>query len=262
MGQSWWFNEPSATPTNYQSTNYTGDLTGTPDGFWATAFAVFHSTVTGTEVPCSGSLNYNLDVGPIAYYFRTRFVAPSNTPSSGLLYLTNYFNDGAIFYLNGTEILRTNMPAGPVGFQTKSSISNAVACRYALLSITNLLMPPPATNVLAAELHVFGNSADNYAYFGASLDFSTNPPPYFPLTTNASPVPPALTVVGSTGTVAGVFGIYTNVYTWATNVGGSNWGLQFTTNLGPSAVWISTNASSPFTNPVSGPRKSFRLKVK
>ena len=63
-----------------------------------------------------------------AIYFRTSFSynGTINSPrhcAAYILSLWAQFNDGAIFYLNGAEILRWNMPNGTVGYNTPATAS-------------------------------------------------------------------------------------------------------------------------------------------
>ena len=62
------------------------------------------------------------------------------------------------------------MPTGFVDFRTSSLASANFGCTFAVISITNLLIAAPGTNVLAAERHESG-LGDFNIYFGASLDF-------------------------------------------------------------------------------------------
>ena len=55
--------------------------------------------------------------GHITYYFRHTFTA-SNAASVGALAIELLRDDGAVVYLNGTEIHRDNMPAGDIDYQT------------------------------------------------------------------------------------------------------------------------------------------------
>jgi len=71
--------------------------------------------------------------------------------SSGLLYVTNYFDDGAVLYLNGKELFRTNVPAGELSFNTPGT-ARGPDCRVTTINVTNLLTAP-RTNVLAVEQH-------------------------------------------------------------------------------------------------------------
>ena len=55
--------------------------------------------------------NYNND--QINYYFRTTFTLQTNLPNFRLLANT-VIDDGAVLYINGTEVLRIRMPSGPI----------------------------------------------------------------------------------------------------------------------------------------------------
>ena len=96
------------------------------------------------------------------YYFRTHFSFDTNLAGLSLIF-TNYIDDGAIFYLNGTEIQRVRMPAAPqlISYSDATADCPPVNCeavnsapdifRISTVLLTNLLMG--ADNVLAAEVH-------------------------------------------------------------------------------------------------------------
>ncbi len=70
-------------------------------------------------------------------------------------------DDGAIVYLNGTEIYRSNMPAGPITFETEalSGEGRVRESTFFETGVSNLLIE--GTNVLAVEIHqVSGTSSD------------------------------------------------------------------------------------------------------
>src|SRR6185436_4624490 len=60
--------------------------------------------------------------GGYTFYFRTQFVYTGDPWGVSLLF-SNLLDDGAIFYLNGTEIQRVGMAAGAVTFTNTSSRS-------------------------------------------------------------------------------------------------------------------------------------------
>src|SRR6185369_9260503 len=104
-----------------------------------------------------------------------------------------FYDDAVIFYLNGREIFRNiNMPNGAITYTTRSLNQVAPECLFLVLSGTNVLMPPPATNVLAVELHESNGATDNEIYFGCSLSFTNTPLYIGPYFTNISPLPPSL----------------------------------------------------------------------
>lgn len=89
-------------------------------------------------------------------YFRHTFQVTDPALFQGLT-LTLLRNDGAIVYLNGVEVLRSNLPEGTVGVDTAASSSSEAAVTANLSSA--LLVP--GTNVLAVEVHRSASSGDS-----------------------------------------------------------------------------------------------------
>ena len=105
-------------------------------------------------------------------YFRKTFTSPGN-PALTVLRLTHTVADGAVFYLNGSEILRTNMPGGAVSHTTQaSSIVTAPASSGAIVVPAAALLS--GTNVLAVSLHKAGASPG--VIFDAALESTESPP--------------------------------------------------------------------------------------
>ncbi len=115
-----------------------------------------------------------LPLGPTTYYFRHVFQF-SGDPATATLQLDTAIDDGAIYYLNGVEVYRQNMPAGPVTSSTFAATAIGDASISNVLSVptANLL---PGTNVLAVEVHQAG-AADSGMVFGAALNATITPPP-------------------------------------------------------------------------------------
>lgn len=141
----------------------------------------YSANTTGT--PVSG-----IPVSP-SYYFRTHFPFTGSTAGVTLNF-SCYLDDGAVFYLNGTEIQRIRMqPAptvitntsvtypfqvGPCGTGNEATCQDTFTISGSLVA-TNLIS---GDNVLAAELHQAA-STSNDAVFGAALSYSSvevNPP--------------------------------------------------------------------------------------
>ncbi len=83
-------------------------------------------------------------------YFRTRFVFNGDAAHS-LLKLQIAINDGAVFYLNGVEFLRTGMASGDITYDSLATRSFGDA-----ISETHIVHAPTligGTNLLAVELH-------------------------------------------------------------------------------------------------------------
>lgn len=95
--------------------------------------------------------NTTLATGPATHYFRTSFTYSGN-PAATELFLNLACDDGAVVYLNGTEIRRENMPLGSVSYGTPASSERTAVTLSGPLSV-------PATalhaglNILAVEVH-------------------------------------------------------------------------------------------------------------
>ena len=108
------------------------------------------------------------------YYFRTHFSFNGSPEGFGLVF-TNYIDDGAIFYLNGTEIQRVRMSPGPAGYTQLSSGCPANSCEATIdvpdvfrlggSAMTNLL---DGDNVLAVEVHQQSTSSSDVV-FGSTV---------------------------------------------------------------------------------------------
>ncbi len=123
-------------------------------------------------------LNTALPVSPVTYYFRKNFTI-SGSPAVTGLRLRSLVADGAVFYLNGVEVLRLNMPGGTITAATTAvtNITNATLSAPFDLPTASLVA---GTNVLAVEVHR-GPSAPADALFGAELTVTTTNFPAAPL---------------------------------------------------------------------------------
>jgi len=89
----------------------------------------------------------------ITYYFRHGFTVAMPATISALT-LRVVRDDGCIVYLNGTEVARSNLPAGSVSFTTLASaaVGGADETAWQQFSIDPALLVA-GTNVIAIELH-------------------------------------------------------------------------------------------------------------
>src|SRR5437667_513681 len=85
------------------------------------------------------------------YYFRSSFNF-SGATSNLTLNLRAIVDDGAVFYLNGAEIYRLNMPPGPIAYgdSALTAIGDARFAGPVTLTASNLVQ---GLNVLAVEVH-------------------------------------------------------------------------------------------------------------
>jgi hypothetical protein len=117
------------------------------DSAWASGAGLFFRE----DAPLPAPKSTALPSGRTTYYFRKSFVLTGAVDRAELL-LRPIIDDGAIAYLNGVELLRVNMPAGPVNYSTLASgeIGDAVLGSWSYILPQALV---PGTNVLAVEVH-------------------------------------------------------------------------------------------------------------
>ncbi|MBK8148010.1 MAG: metallophosphoesterase [Acidobacteria bacterium] len=90
----------------------------------------------------------------VTTYFRKTFNVADPTDYTGLT-LNILRDDGAIVYLNGTEVFRTNMPAGSVTYQTLAPLGISGAEETTAFLQANFGTKPltAGTNTIAVEIH-------------------------------------------------------------------------------------------------------------
>jgi exopolysaccharide biosynthesis protein len=206
-------------------------------GFQNNGIPNLPSGTSGTRMPINPATTYAF----VTYYLRTPFVY-TNSLSGVVLISSNYIDDGAVFYLNGSEVFRTNMPAGQIFNSTAASSNacppnnNAVCPLVFNLSGSALNNLVVGTNIFAVELHnIAANSAD--ATYEGALLYSLPPPVVLPpFFTNLVVLP------GETNAS----------FTWTT-LSNSTAQVQYgtTTNLG-SATAVDTNLVRNHAVVVSG----------
>ena len=128
------------------------------DSSWSSGPARFGYGGDGEETTVS--YGGNASAKHIATYFRQSFVAPGAVITNLTFRLVR--DDGAVVFLNGRELYRSNMPGGALNYTTLASSAVGGADEQTFyptsLSITNLL---PGTNVVAVEVHqASANSSD------------------------------------------------------------------------------------------------------
>jgi hypothetical protein len=108
-------------------------------------------------------------------YFRKSFNFAGDSARTALR-LDHMVADGAVFYLNGQELIRTNLPAGTVNHGTTAiaPIVQPVATGLREVPATALVN---GTNVLAVSLHQAEGDPDSW--FAAALEATEDPPDDF-----------------------------------------------------------------------------------
>jgi hypothetical protein len=208
-----------------------------------------------SETCVGDSLNNQISFQMDPTLFRRRFSVATNL-TSATLRLRYMIDDGAVFYLNGQEIHRFNMPAGPVNYGTRASTRVLEpACNTNVPPITVTLFPGTnwfAVAIYQAALDDDGATVDGAdTMFGLEVDgdyFLTSPAPAPP------PPPPRLFIARSGANV---------VLTWSSAPGyvlqsspalvGNSWKTNGTWTTVP-------GAASGYSTPLSGgDARFFRL---
>jgi hypothetical protein len=128
----------------------------------------------------------------ITSYFRRAFNVTNASLFNGVT-LRLLRDDGAVVYLNGVEVWRTNMPTGSVGFLTPASVAIGGADETTFVQTTispSLLVS--GTNVLAIELHQSGGTSSDISFdlqlIGSDGSASVTRGPYLQIGTPSSTV--------------------------------------------------------------------------
>ncbi len=92
------------------------------------------------------------------FYFRTHFTLTNRAQLSSLTF-SNILDDGAVFYLNGSEIFRVNMPAGTVNATTLAA-STSTEGVYTV-NVASASAAVEGDNVVAVEVHQVNDTSSD-----------------------------------------------------------------------------------------------------
>ena len=152
-----------------------------------------------------------LNAGRTTYYFRTHFNFAAN-PAGLTLQITAYVDDGAVLYLNGAELHRVRLPAGPIAFTTKAELAFPEGVPVVFSFPATRLAP--GDNVLAVEVHQNSDSSSDVV-FGLALDILQTQAPV--ILDPAEPADRAVAEGGSTMLAALASGFPAPAYQWFHN---------------------------------------------
>jgi hypothetical protein len=132
---------------------------GFADGAWASGAAQL-GYGDGDEATVV-SFGPNSGAKYITTYFRRAFTIVNPSAFAGLT-LRLLRDDGAVVYLNGTEVFRSNMPTGSIGYTTRASSALGAPAESTFVTASVPISALVAgTNVLAVEVHqANGTSSD------------------------------------------------------------------------------------------------------
>ena len=158
IDQIWQFDDSGREPVaNWQTADFDpSDPNG--DGDTSDAWKSGPGILGHAEQDVDFEISTPVDSNPVTHYFRTEFEFTGELDSIQIT-LDAIVDDGAVIYLNGTEVTRINMPSGPVNAQTLaiSSIDQAEFSNDIELSAEYLVQ---GVNVLAVEVHQAAEELD------------------------------------------------------------------------------------------------------
>jgi hypothetical protein len=155
---------------------------GFDDSTWSNGLPKFGFGGDGERTSVGVAAN-----GITNFYFRHTFNVTGAAAVQNLF--ARYIrDDGVVVYLNGVEVFRTNMPAGPVfpGTQATAAIAGADETQFVTNAINPALLQEGA-NLLAVEVHQAHGAAAFSSDLGFYLELLGNLPAQAPAVTLENP---------------------------------------------------------------------------
>ena len=181
----------------------------------------------------------------VTTYFRTSFTLDIPAAVTNLTFGVMR-DDGAVVYLNGTEVVRTGMPQGTIlnGTLASSAVSGPEETTWFTNTTASPSLLVPGVNVVAVEVHQGRNSSSDLG-FNLLLVAGVAPLP--------TPVALSMQQLGNS-----------LMFSWPA---GSGWSLYATPQLKPDAQWIrimtgitTMDGESFYAVPTTEPAQFFRLR--
>ena len=155
VGSSWRYLDDGSNPSAFwTSLNFV-------DTAWGTGFAELGFGDLDEATVIRRTIN---GVNSIGFYFRLKFVLNSVADVAGGR-LSILRDDGAIAYLNGVEVFRDNMPAGPVNNLTPAVLAIGGTDEFTFYTTTvNSNRFVLGTNILAVEVHQSSTTSTDVSF--------------------------------------------------------------------------------------------------
>jgi hypothetical protein len=240
-----WIFDPYPIATNWYACDF---IEGS---WWADGHGCFYFGPS-QEITFCGETVWVTPTGfqPEPVLFRTSFDWPTSLPTTDVVLRPRFVvDDGAVFYLNGVEIARYNMPGGPISETTRAAtiIATPLCFTNVAWTVTNLVS---GSNCLAVGVFQAANATDADVTFCFELDARY-------------PVTPALALEPAPALTATPQGADQLRLSWT----GHGYALESATSLSlgstsyPVGPWQQvTNMSNPYTNRLDELQRFFRLK--
>ena len=183
---SWaWRYESTAPPSSWKDRGFDASAWKTGNGVLG-----FGSAGLGTNIDVSTGTSTR----PLAAYFIRQFNVDSAAQVTKLS-LSTVADDGVVVYVNGTEVGRSNMPAGPVTFNTyaSSALRTSVAAANPVTLDVPVSLLVDGANTIAVETHL-----NYHATTDISFDLNAT------ATVGGPPVPNQAPLAKFTSTVTGL----------------------------------------------------------
>ncbi|PKW26708.1 fibronectin type III domain-containing protein [Phycicoccus duodecadis] len=225
----------SGTPVRFWSTGTA------PAGAWTTTAYSDTAWSTGAGELGYGDGDEDVVISPlgVTHYFRTAFTVPS-LASVGNPRLRLLLDDGAVAYLNGTELVRENMPTGAIGDTSLAvnGIGGTDEMDWSSYAIPAGRLVQGA-NVLAVEVHNSSTTSSDVSY-AARVEYTSSAP-------TAPAAPTGVTATPSSATSVEV--------SWAGSAGATGYLVQ------RDGVTVATVASTAFSDSGLVPSTSYGYRV-
>ena len=141
------------------------------DGAWKTGSGLFgFESRTLPDPGIQTALRRDGAGGLVTYYFRKEFEFKRSVAGSTIS-LQNIVDDGAVYYINGQELGRVRMPAGPIDWQTEADKVPTEGVVEDAVSGDGSALLKPGRNVLAVEVHNESKGSSDLV-FGAVMHIS------------------------------------------------------------------------------------------
>ena len=152
------------------STNWLDQAYDDSGAGWTTGDGLFGYTASAGSYP---TIKTVLSSGPTTYYFRTHFQW-TNDPANVAFIATNYLSDGAVYYLNGSEVQRVRMPAGAIAYSTAAAATNSPVGHPDVFGVDGGALQD-GDNIMEVETHQAPASSTDMV-FGLSLTAAVHYP--------------------------------------------------------------------------------------
>lgn len=195
LGANWRHLEGAAEPSGWSAPDF-------DDSGWLSAPAILGYGETYIVTP----LGFGPDANNkwITTYFRSSFTVTDSASVTAALLSANY-DDGFVAYLNGVEIARRGIAAGPVAWMTTATLHEGGAVESIPLTVSGAAFRQ-GLNTLAVEVHQNAGTSSDLVWDGAlSVDRGVLVPtrgPYLQSPTPTSVVVRWRTATASVGRVA------------------------------------------------------------